>query len=139
MGHTECFAKSYQLDYCVLLHLHVTQHSVAWHHHVLLELGFRLLRLYHRCSCVAVLLLLLPLILTSLTQVAAGWKTSSHVRCVLDDPGACCCSDGEGDHVFWWCCSVLASSEAKLESNTCAIAISRLFVNQSGQRWHKSA
>ena len=75
MGHTECFAKSYQLDYCVLLHLHVTQHSVAWHHHVLLELGFSLLRLYHRCSCVAVLLLLL--ILTSLTQAAAGCKTSS--------------------------------------------------------------
>jgi len=26
----------------------------------------------------------------ALVQVAAGFKTTSHVRCVLDDPGACC-------------------------------------------------
>ncbi len=58
----------------------------------MLELGYKV---YHRCSCVAVLLLLLLLILNDLMQVAAGWKTSSHVRCVLDDPGACRCLDDE--------------------------------------------
>jgi hypothetical protein len=58
----------------------------------MLELGYKG---YHQCSCVAVLLLLLLLllllILNDLMQVAAGCKTSSHVTCVLDDPGACPC------------------------------------------------
>ncbi|DBA88342.1 TPA: hypothetical protein ACH3X2_004844 [Trebouxia sp. C0005] len=67
-----------------------TQHSVAWRHHVMLESGFKV---YHQCSCVAVLPLLL--LLNKLVQIADLWKISSLARYVLDDAGACRCLEDE--------------------------------------------
>ena len=78
-----------QSVYCVVLQY--TQHSVAWRHHVMLELVYKV----YISAAVLLLLLLLLLIQYELMQVAAGWKTSSHVTCVLDDPGACQCLDDE--------------------------------------------
>ncbi len=42
-----------------------------------------------KCTIGVAVMLLLLLIQNNLMQVAAGWKTSSHVRRVLDDLGAC--------------------------------------------------
>ncbi len=48
-----------------------------------------------KCTIGVAVMLLLLLIQNNLMQVAAGWKTSSHVRRVLDDPGGCQCLDNE--------------------------------------------
>ncbi len=58
-------------------------------------------------------------------QVAAGCKTTSHVRCELEGPGACCYSDGEGEHVLLWCCSILVQKH--LDSDF--YAVSNLNIN----------
>ena len=97
MGHTECLAQSLTIlttVYLLRLRVHSAQCCSASSCHA--GVGPQSVPSVQLCCCAA------AVADAKRFDASCSWlENKQHVICVLDGPGACCYSDGEGDHVFW--------------------------------------